>query len=365
MIRFSGRGFGPGLPPEGAMVAAVLDGHLRVEQWTESGSSIPIALLAIERSNGKQLHLMWQSGGETCALVVTAGVGAGDTPSSVFADIQKRLPSLQPHAADLTTRRWLGGLIFLVVVLPCLLLMSLFMFRGEILDSVVEVIPVEQEIHLAEKLWQVQGAAIPKITGTAANSAVEQLGARLVTAAPTPYQYQFFISKDESVNAFAMPAGYIVVHAGLIRRAKSAEELAGVLAHEIAHVEQRHAVRGIVQSLGFTALWLALSGDIGTTIAGEGVRQLAGLHFSREQEVAADEAGFARLRAAKIAPAGMVSFFSSLSEKGDVIPESMTILSSHPSSAERSERLQKLLVGLPVVAPLPIDWQAVQASIAK
>ena len=361
-VRFAARGFGPGLPPEGAGVSAILSNVLQLESWPESGSRIALNKLEIRRPSVTQLQLTWETNGGRCALVVNSGVGAGETPSSDFAEVLERLPSAAKSSTDHTTRIWVAGIVFVLVVLPLMLLLALFAFRSEMLDWVVAKIPVEQEIKLADKLWQVQGGPLPKIEGTAANLAVEQIGARLVAAAPTPYRYRFFVGKDDSVNAFAMPAGYIVVNAGLIKQAKSAEELAGVLAHEIAHVEQRHAVRGIVQSLGFTALWLTLTGDIGTSVAGVGVRQLAGLHFSREQETAADDGGFARLRAAGISPHGMVSFFSTLQQKGDAIPESMTLLSSHPSSAERSERLQKMLQGLPPVAPLEIDWKAVQQS---
>ena len=387
-VRFAARGFGPGLPPEGAGVSAILSNVLQLEGWPESGSRIALNRLEITRPSARQLHITWEASGGKCALVLNSGVGAGetnakpettalqggrakdalcavadgDTPSSVFAEVLGRLPGAAKSSTDHSTRNWVAGIVFVLVVLPLMLLFALFAFRSEMLDWVVAKIPVEQEIKLADKLWQVQGGPLPKLEGTAANLAVEQIGARLVAAAPTPYRYRFFVGKDDSVNAFAMPAGYIVVNVGLIKQAKSAEELAGVLAHEIAHVEQRHAVRGIVQSLGFAALWLTLTGDIGTSVAGEGVRQLAGLHFSREQETAADDGGFARLRAAGISPHGMVSFFSTLQQKGGAIPESMTLLSSHPSSAERSERLQKMLQGLPLVAPLEVDWKAVQQS---
>ena len=364
-MEFTARGFGPGLPPHGAPITATLESVLTLHNWSESGSRVAIAKLEITRPAATQLHMTWDASGGRCALVLNSGVGAGDTPSSVFAEVLARLPAVAKVTVDSATRLWLAGLVFVLVVLPLMLLVALFAFRSEMLDWVVAKIPVEQEIQLADKLWQAQGDPLPKIEGTAANLAVEQIGTRLVAASPTPYHYRFFIGKDHAVNAFAMPAGYIVVNAGLIKQAKSAEELAGVLAHEIAHVEQRHAVRGIVQSLGFTAVWSSLAGNIGASLAGESARALAGLRFSREQETAADDGGLARLRAAGISPAGMVSFFANLQQKDDAIPESMTVLSSHPSSTERSERLQKLLQGLPPVAPIEIDWKAVQSSVGK
>ena len=390
-IEFTARGFGPGLPPHGAPIRAILDNALTLKDWDASGGRIALAKLDVRRPSATQIQIAWEVSGGKCALVLNSGVGdgeadtptkttplpggrardahravvAGDTPLNLFTEILARLPGAAKPTVDHTTRAWLAGIVLVLVVLPLLLLIALFVFRSEMLGWVVARIPVAQEIQLAEKLWQAQGARLPMLEGTAANTAVEQIGARLVAAAPTPYRYQFFVVKDDTVNAFAMPAGYIVVNAGLIRQTKSAEELAGVLAHEIAHVEQRHAVRGIVQSLGFTALWLTFTGDIGSGVAGDGVRQLAGLQFSREQESAADEGGFARLRAAGISPQGMVNFFTTLQGKGDAIAQSMTVLSSHPSSAERSARLQKMAQGLPPVAPMDWDWPAVQASVRK
>lgn len=97
-------------------------------------------------------------------------------------------------------------------------------------------------------------------------------------------------------------------------------------------------------------------------MAGEGVRQLAGLHFSREQESAADAGGYARLVAAKIDPRGMASFFESLAKQQMAMPE---LLSSHPASAERATRLRLLLRDAPEFPPLVADWKALQAKPEK
>jgi predicted Zn-dependent protease len=148
----------------------------------------------------------------------------------------------------------------------------------------------------------------------------------------------------------------------LIENAQSAEEVAGVMAHEIEHVEQRHSLRALVQSLGFHAVWLALTGDLGSGMAGEGVKHLAGLHFSREQEVAADAGGHARLVTAGIDPHGMVSFFETLAKKQIAIPD---LLSSHPASVERSARLHALVEKVAEQKPLEYDWVEVQASLRK
>jgi predicted Zn-dependent protease len=274
------------------------------------------------------------------------------------------LPPSGEHQ-DFTTRLWLWLALFLSIGLPLLLLASLFGFRAEILDAVVTRIPVEQEIKLGEQLWQVQGAQIKLIDGTAANRFLEEIGARLTQARPTPYRYRFFLADETSVNAFAMPAGFIVVQRGLIEKAATAEEVAGVLAHEIEHVEQRHALRGLVQELGVTAVWTIVAGDVGGGVAGEWLKGLAGMQFSRAQESAADAGGYGRLLAARIDPHGMASFFDTLSRQQNDMPGALNLLSTHPASAERAASIRAQLQTAPSFPPLAYDWTAIRASLVR
>ena len=69
---------------------------------------------------------------------------------------------------------------------------------------------------------------------------VNEIGAKLTQG--SVYRYQFHVAVDKSVNAYAMPGGYIVVHTGLLALADNADEVAGVLAHEVSHVEKRHKI---------------------------------------------------------------------------------------------------------------------------
>ncbi len=345
----SGRGFGPGLPTEGAPVLLRRNGDdLVIDGWPAM-PVVAVTHLAASR-RGESLLLEWDDAAGRCAVTLDAAqaekVGLGGTAK-------------QPRH-DRATRLWLWGTLFLLIGLPLLLLALAVGFRGVFIDGVTAWIPVEQEKQLADQLWPMQKAQLKLIEGTAANKAVTEIGARLVAAKPSPYTYRFHVAEDRTVNAFAMPAGYIVVHRGLIEKAASAEELAGVLAHEIEHVEGRHALRGMVQALGFHALWLTLTGDLGGGLAGEGARQLAGLHFSREQETAADQGGLARLLKAGIDPRGMASFFDKLAQEQAAMPD---LLSSHPASSERSARLLALMANVPRQPPLAYDWLAIRASL--
>ncbi|OGS81044.1 MAG: hypothetical protein A2Z94_04695 [Gallionellales bacterium GWA2_55_18] len=327
--------------------------QLHIEGWP--------GVVAVNRSEvaarrqGYGLLLEWQAPAGHCAMLLEP---------ETAATLAAWLPSITVQR-DSSTRRWLWSALFLSIGLPLLLLALFFAFRAKIVDAVVARIPAAQEINLGEQLWQMQSARLKLIKGTAANRFLEEIGTRLAQARPTPYSYRFSLADDPSVNAFAMPAGFIVVHRGLIEKTASAEEVAGVLAHEIEHAEQRHALRGLAQELGFTAVWIAVTGDVGGGVAGEWLKGLAGMQFSRAQEAAADAGGYQRLLAAKIDPRGMASFFETLSGQQGDLPGGLSLLSTHPASAERAAALKAQLQSAPSFPPLPYDWATIRASIAR
>ncbi len=350
------RGFGPGLPGEGVPIFLRIAGErLRIDGWPDLEDIRRGELSA--RRQGESLVIDWQTPGGKAAVVVAmadAKVGARGTALSAWL-----APDTPRH--DSRTRNWLWTVLFLLVGLPLLLVALLFGLRHSLVDAVVANIPVAQEIALADELWRMQRPRLSLLTGTSANRFVEEVGARLVATSTTPYVFRFHIADDSTVNAFAMPAGYVVLNRGLIEKAASAEEVAGVLAHEIEHVVQRHSLRATVQTLGFGFVWGLLSGDLGGGIAGEGLRQLAALKFSREQETAADSGGFSRLVAAGIDPRGMARFFDAMTAEPGRLPD---FVSTHPSGSERLARLQGLLNSAPLLPRLDYDWAAIQSALA-
>lgn len=352
--QFSARGFGSGLPPEGAPIQLRLAGEqLHIEGWPDV-VAVSRGEVAVRRQ-GNGLLLEWQVPAGHCAMLLG---------QQAVAALAAWLPPTALQR-DPTTHRWLWISLFLAIGLPLLLLALFFAFRAEIVDAVVARIPAAQEIKLGEQLWQMQSAQLKLIEGTAANRFLEETGARLAQARPTPYRYRFSLTDDPSINAFAMPAGFIVVHRGLIEKAASAEEVAGVLAHEIEHAEQRHALRALIQELGFTAIWVAVTGDVGGGLAGEWLKGLTGMQFSRAQEAAADAGGYRRLLAAKIDPHGMASFFETLSNQQSDMPGALSLLSTHPDSAERAATIKAQLQTAPSFPPLAYDWAAIRASLVR
>jgi predicted Zn-dependent protease len=197
--------------------------------------------------------------------------------------------------------------------------------------------------------------------------AVEEMTRRLTEQIQNnPYKFQVTVVKSDVVNAFALPGGYVVVFTGLMKKAESGEEVAGVLSHELNHVLQRHALERIVKNLGLlTAVSIVFGNQQGIVgmMKQLGIELLT-LKFGRVQETEADLTGLKLLQQAKIDPSGMIQFFERLSEKDEGRVE---WLSTHPMSATRAERLKAELAALPKILPMAFtfDWKQVQTSLGS
>jgi predicted Zn-dependent protease len=165
------------------------------------------------------------------------------------------------------------------------------------------------------------------------------------------HDFTFFVIDDPNINAFALPGGYVGVHTGLLEATRSEDELAGVLAHEIAHVTQRHIARAIHansrQSILNTAIMLgavlagvaggASSDAVSAGIAvGQGAAAQQQINFTRNNEYEADRVGIAALAESGFDPRGMGSFFEVISRSGGApeyrVPE---FLQTHPVTSAR------------------------------
>jgi predicted Zn-dependent protease len=206
-----------------------------------------------------------------------------------------------------------------------------------------------QETRLGEAVQQNIRAQLPLIDDTQLNSYIQALGDRLLAGAPEPHiPFTFLIVRNPSVNAFAATGGVIVVYSGLIETAHSEAELAAVMAHEIAHITQRHIARTLEenQRTSLATMLAVLSGialsanapQVGSAItAGAVAGSLQNqLNFSRAFEREADSIGIDILARAGYQPVAMADFFARLarteSPSDASIPE---LLRTHPVTSER------------------------------
>jgi beta-barrel assembly-enhancing protease len=360
MQRFSGLVFGPGFQKAGAKVEFDLSNYgLRVITPEAIDGEPPWSRVSLRQQgfNGTQLMLQWQGSAGDYALAVSDL--AAQQAITAFAR-QAAPASLQSaQRADATTRAWSHGLIWLTFVLPLLALVLFLVFSRQVAGWAADRMSVETEMQLGEKLWSMQKQQLRIIdTPTQAQAAISEIGARLTKG--SRYKYTFTLVDDPAINAFAMPGGYVVVHSGLIRRAESAEELAGVLAHEVQHVEKRHGLKNMAHSLGMAAVVSLVLGDVSGIAAGA-VEHLATSRFSRESETEADLGGMKMLDAAGINPVGMQSFFKKMSDDTKIaLP---AILSSHPASEDRFALIAANLPKGKTYTPLAYDWAALKTEL--
>lgn len=174
---------------------------------------------------------------------------------------------------------------------------------------------------------------------------LERIAAPLLGApASSSDRYTLWVTTSKEINAFALPGGTIVFHRGLLERARTAEEVQGVLAHEMAHVQKRHGVLQMVQKLGLELAVQQLQGGesrvLDSLLRDSG--QLLSLKFSRDHERAADDLGWELLERAEINPRGMGSFFAGLAaDAGAGSAAAIPLLSTHPAPQERMDRLAR------------------------
>ncbi len=358
-LRFKAQLFGPGCPPGGAAVAfEANDNGIRIPTGEAFDATPRWRDIRISKSgwDGAQLRLEWSGGAGTYALT------SGDP--QVYAAIRKLAAgqsAIQTSRPDAATRAWSHALIWMAVVLPLLLAGTVVWQHKRIVGWAVGQISVEQEAKLGELIFAQHKAGLKLVEGPPLTM-VREIGGKLT--GNSRYRYQFFVADDGSVNAFAIPGGYVVVHTGLLQLAATAEEVAGVLAHEVQHVEQRHSLRGMAQSLGLTAVLSLLVGDMGG-LASVG-RDLLSLKFSRDHETEADREGLKLLVAAIINPAGMRDFFAKMAAQSKM---ELGYLSTHPASAQRMADIDRMIKALPddavKVAPLAYDYGAIKVSIEQ
>ncbi|MFZ5484116.1 MAG: M48 family metalloprotease [Pseudomonadota bacterium] len=208
---------------------------------------------------------------------------------------------------------------------------------------------------------------------------LSRLGEALVAASPAPHRtFEFFAVRDDSLNAFALPGGFIGVHTGLIAAARSESELAGVLAHEIAHVTQNHIARIVdaqrgsaLSSLAALAIAiLAARADQGqlaqaAMVTAQAATLQSQLDYTRAHEREADRIGLQTLLGSGFDPTGMATFFERLQAHGRVYESpAPAYLRTHPLTFERMADLQNRLAELPYRQhPDSLEFRLIRAKL--
>jgi len=353
--------FAPGLPSHGEKARAAFDD----DGLVINGRRIDIPLTEIGVTlggfNHDQLFLFWHQE-EGRHAISPADVNAqAQLTASAPPPLSALLQGASRDASRKRRRSRFGlGVLGLILALPLLLIGVLAWQSHALAGWAAGYISIEHEQQLGELAFKQATAGMKLRKGGVDMAAIQEIGARLTQN--SKYDYKWHVAEDPAVNAFAVPGGYVVVNTGLIQAADSAEEVAGVLAHEVQHIEQRHTLKNIVHSLGLRAALSLALGDIGSGMLSDMAAQLSELKFSRDLESESDRLGLLALKQAGIAPQGMVSFFDKLRRQVGAAPPAL--LSTHPASEDRMQALKGMIeeIGSWQSQPLPYDWKAVKAA---
>jgi predicted Zn-dependent protease len=227
--------------------------------------------------------------------------------------------------------------------------MRLFLASASL--SAMVLVSVEEEIEIGRSANEQVRMQVPELRDATVASYVRDVGKRLVRAAPgAKYPYTFSVADLPEINAFSLPGGPVWLNRGVLSSANNESLVAAVLAHEVAHIAQRHGADRLTQ--GMVAKWgLGLLGALLGNTGGAGTAQAAAglltggvfLKFNRNEEREADQVGMTILTRSGWSGQGMVELFEMLGREARRNRESVdAFLSSHPSPQDRIENLSQV-----------------------
>lgn len=273
--------------------------------------------------------------------------------SGFAAELLRRAPHLTPAA-----HRWrfaIPGLSIAAVIL--LGVGAVYAFGLNPAQDAARLVPHGLRISIGKQAMASMVAGSAVCAAPEGVKALSQLVSELSAASNSGNDYKVEVVNSPVVNAFALPGEQIVIFNGLIEEAKSADEVAGVLAHEMGHGIELHPEAGLIRGLGLSALIELLATGQSSTLANTG-NLLLQLHYSREAEHQADVHALEILKAADISPKPFSGFFNRLLKRGDVAD--LGILNTHPPTPERAKMAADAATypGHPALSGT--DWQALK-----
>jgi beta-barrel assembly-enhancing protease len=343
--------------------ARVVIGHTGLEiTLLDAGDSFRWPLAELRQTQGfyagEQVRL--ERGGELAEVLLISDV-----------TFLSALRAAAPHAAaafhDPARRRFRPGLTAVAALAAVAVALGLYFWGIPAAAAVAATrVPVAWEVALGDAALARLAPPSRRCVDPVRQRRIDEIVSILLRPLPDPrYPFRVTVVDHPMVNAFAAPGGGIVVFRGLLERTDSAEELAGVLAHEIQHVLHRHATRAILREASTGILVAALVGDVSAvaTFGVQTARLLGDLRHSREAEREADEDGMRMLQAARVDPRGMLAFFEAMQKLEEELGTGVRYLSTHPAAGDRLHALAALAAQAPPGSPMRLpagdDWSDV------
>lgn len=229
----------------------------------------------------------------------------------------------------------------------------------------LDVLTQNTEQEFEGLLWDAIQDSEEICSDTEANEALQSMWTRICeTNQLDSSSVKVHLVNNDEINAYAFPGGHILIHSGLVQTLESPEELAGVLGHEVAHVQLNHISKKLAKEVGVSIL---LSAAGGGSAAGEAIKeilsQLSSSAYDRSLEKEADLKSVEYLKNAGINPSAMIGVMEKL--ESEVQSDLPSWLGSHPDLSERKEYLKKATENIELTEKPLLDseaWKALQTA---
>ena len=232
------------------------------------------------------------------------------------------------------------------------------------------ILSTEQEVEIGREAAREIERELKLYNDPVVTAYINNLGQKLARySRRSGLTYYFKVVDTDEVNAFALPGGWLYVNRGLITTAENESELAGVIGHEIGHVDRKHGARAISRHFGAAVIVEATLGGENASVRRQMLRQVVAvstgmgqLKYGRDAEREADRFAVESTYAAGIDPEGTATFFEKLVAMQKKEPGQLAkMFSTHPPSRERVENVRAQIGGLPPKAGLTADSRRFQA----
>jgi predicted Zn-dependent protease len=318
--------------------------------WDQGNIELPLQDLTIKRGGSSGHLVFFEHHAHPGWIVYTEKKGILKKLKGSSSQYNPYKREVSQQVSDIRKKTLgLRAIILASILVIAALIYGLYLLRTPINKAIAKSIPVEWETALGESVFEGYKEGRTLIEDVEVLASLETITNPLLSSIPDKrYAFHVYIIEDPTINAFALPGGYVVLHTGLLLAAESPEEVLGVLAHEISHVTLQHGIRKLLDSLGLLLIVKAILGDQ-SGIWGELIHNGAFLlnqKFSRGFEREADETGFLYLVNARIDPRGMMGFFQRLREESEkagtlALEETLNFLSTHPDPGSRIKYLNR------------------------
>jgi Zn-dependent protease with chaperone function len=262
------------------------------------------------------------------------------------------------HTLLKQTRVKFSAKMFITFIVGILTLMILY-WQGipVLINHIAQRVPIEHEKMIADKLME---NVLKDLKACRPSPEAENALKKIITSLNPQKDLDIKIINSSEVNAFTFPGGKIVIFSGLLKQAKSSDELAGIVAHEIAHARRRHPLQGILTAVSTTVFIQFLTGDFSSVFAMDPstLLSLGALTFDRRMEREADEDALETIIKLGLNPVQVGLFF----QRERSTPDSLAFLSTHPGDEERSALFRSKKIKY---SPVPLlsasQWKSLQS----